>query len=67
VEQALDHQCIGGIPPLVMEMQKGSINNHISKIFFVFAAPMYWWDWLAAPVIMVPYKGECHVSGTHQP
>jgi hypothetical protein len=35
-----------------------STNNHISQIFFVFAATMYWWDWLAAPVLMV----RCHVS-----
>ncbi len=52
VEQALYHKCIGGtvpVPLLVMEMQTGSTNNHIYQIFFVFAAPMYWWDWLAAP------------------
>jgi hypothetical protein len=49
----------GTVPvlPLVMEMQTGSTNNHISQIFFVFSAPMYWWDWLAAPVLMVRYKG----------
>jgi hypothetical protein len=34
----------GTVPLLVMEMQTGSTNNHISQIFFVFAAPMYWWD-----------------------
>ncbi len=37
------HQCNGGtntVPPLVMEMQTGSTNNHISRIFFVLAAPM---------------------------
>jgi len=28
------------VPPLVMEMQTGSTNNHISQIFFVLAAPM---------------------------
>ncbi len=39
-------------------MQTGSTNNHISQIFFVFAAPMYWWDWLAAAVLMVRYKGD---------
>ena len=67
VEQALYHQCTGGtvpVPPLVMEMQTGSTNNHIYQIFFVFAAPMYLWDWLAAPVLMVHYKGDCHVSST---
>jgi hypothetical protein len=49
MEQALYHQCIGGtVPgPLVMEMQSGST---FPQIFFMFAAPMYWWDWLAAPV-----------------
>jgi hypothetical protein len=30
----------GTVPPLVMEMQTGSTNNHISQIFFVLAAPM---------------------------
>jgi hypothetical protein len=55
----LYRQCIGGtvtVPPLVKEMQTGSIYNHISQIFFVFTEPMYWWDWLA--VLMVRYKGE---------
>jgi hypothetical protein len=47
-----------------MEMQTGSTNNHISQIFFVFAAPMYWLDWLAAPVLMARYTGDCHVSST---
>jgi hypothetical protein len=38
---------IGGtkmFPPLVMEMQTGSTNKHISQIFIVLAAPMYWWE-----------------------
>jgi hypothetical protein len=51
VEQALYHQYNGGAntgPPLVMEMQT-------SQIFFVFAAPMQWWYWLAAPILMVRY------------
>jgi hypothetical protein len=55
-----DKQGIGGtvlVLLLVMEMQTGSTNNPISQIFFVFAAPMYWWDWFAAPVLMVRYKG----------
>jgi hypothetical protein len=67
VEQELYQQGICDtvlVPPLVMEMQTGSTNNHISRIFFVFAAPMYLWDWLAAPVLMVHYKGDCHVSST---
>jgi hypothetical protein len=25
---------------------------------------MYGWDWLSAPVLMVRYKGDCHVSST---
>ncbi len=45
-----------------MEMQIGNTKNHISQIFFVLAAPMYWRDWLVAPVLMVRYKGKCHVS-----
>jgi hypothetical protein len=68
VEQALYHQCNGGtntVPPLVMEMQTGSTNIHISQIFFVLAAPMEWWYWLAAPVLMVRYKEDCYVSSTN--
>jgi hypothetical protein len=30
----------GTVSPLVMEMQTGSTNNHISQIFFVLAAPV---------------------------
>jgi hypothetical protein len=30
----------GTLPSLVMELQTGSTNNHISQIFFVLAAPM---------------------------
>jgi hypothetical protein len=69
VELAMHHQCIGGtlpVPPLFMEMQTGSTNNHNSQIFFVLAAPVYWWDWLAAPVLMVHYKGKCLVNSTNQ-
>jgi hypothetical protein len=43
-------------PPLVMEMQTRSTIYHISQIFFGLAAPIYWWDWLVAPVLMVRYK-----------
>jgi hypothetical protein len=32
-----------------MEMQSGSTIHHISQIFFLFAAPIYRRDWLAAP------------------
>jgi hypothetical protein len=44
-----------------MEMKTGGTNNYISWIFFVFAAPSNLWDWLAAPVLMVRHKGDCHV------
>jgi hypothetical protein len=47
---------IGGanmFPPIVMEMQTGSTNKHISQIFFPLAAPMYWW----VPILVVRYKG----------
>ncbi len=57
VDQALYHVVQNPVPPFAMEMQTGSTNNHISQIFFVFSAPMYWWDWLAAPVLMVLYNG----------
>jgi hypothetical protein len=39
----------------------GSTNNLISQIFFLFAAPMHWWDWSAAPV---RYKRDWHVIST---
>jgi hypothetical protein len=48
-----------------MELQTGLANNHISQNFFVLAAPMYWWDWLVALVLMVCYQGKCHVSSTN--
>jgi hypothetical protein len=57
----MNHQCNGGtdmFPLLVMEMQTGSSNNHIFQIFFVLATPIYRWDWLVAPVLMVHYKGS---------
>jgi hypothetical protein len=40
-------------PPLVMEIKTGSTNNHITQIYFVLAALMYWWDWLVAPVYSI--------------
>jgi hypothetical protein len=46
---------------IVMDMQTGSTNNHTSQILFMLAAPINW-DWLVAPVLMVRYKGECHVD-----
>jgi hypothetical protein len=55
VEQAL---YANTLPPLVMEMQT-------SQIFFVFAAPMKWWYWLAAPILMVLYKEDCYVCSTN--
>jgi hypothetical protein len=46
-----------------MEMQTGSINNHIcQQNFFALAAPMYWWDWLVVTALMVLYNEGCHVS-----
>jgi hypothetical protein len=40
VDQALNHV----EQNLAVEMQTGSTSNHISQIFFVFSAPMYWWE-----------------------
>jgi hypothetical protein len=53
-----------------MEMQTGSTKNHISQIFFVFAAPISWWNRLAAPVLMpnnilVPCSGNCQYLKNH--
>jgi hypothetical protein len=38
------HQYIGAadtVPPIGKELQTGSTNNHISRIFFMLAAPIY--------------------------
>jgi hypothetical protein len=37
---AMNNGGTGTVSPLVMELQTGSTNNHISQIFFVLAAPM---------------------------
>jgi hypothetical protein len=61
VELALYHECIrvtDMFPPLVVQMHTGSTNNHISQIFFLLAASVYWWDWLLAPVPVVPVAFE---------
>jgi hypothetical protein len=31
-------------PPIAMKMRTGSNNKHISQIFFVLAAPVWWWE-----------------------
>jgi hypothetical protein len=38
--KSLSRKGASTVPPLVMGMQTGSTNNHISQIFFVLAAPM---------------------------
>jgi hypothetical protein len=49
-----------------MEMQTGSTNKHIFQIFFVLAAPMYWWEMFrCAPTLIMRYKGKFHVSSTN--
>jgi hypothetical protein len=30
-------------PPKVMKLKTGRTNNHISQIFFILTAPIYWW------------------------
>ncbi len=50
----------GTVPPMYQWYSACPTISHgyaKSQILFVFAAPVYWWDWLAAPVLTVRYKG----------
>jgi hypothetical protein len=74
----LFHQCIGGnsdsctkilvetmlVPPKDKELQTDSTNNHISRIFFMLVAPIYWWEMVSSTNVLVRYKGNLNVSST---
>jgi hypothetical protein len=52
------------VPPIGKELQTGSTNNHISLIFFLLAAPIYWWEMVSSTNVLVRYKGNLNVSST---
>jgi hypothetical protein len=69
----LFHQCIGGnsdsctnilVPLIGKELQTVSTNNHISRIFFTLAAPIYWWEMVSSTNVLVHYKRNLNVSST---
>jgi hypothetical protein len=59
------HQYIDGnilAPPIGKVLQTGSTNNHIFRIFFMLAAPIYWWEMVSSTNVLVRYKGNLNVS-----
>jgi hypothetical protein len=52
------------VPPIDKELQTENTNNHLSRIFFMFAAPIYWWEMVSSTNILVRYKGNLNVSST---
>ncbi len=63
----LFHQYIGGnmlVSPIGKELQTDSTNYHISRIFFMLAAPIYWWEMVSSTNVLVHYKGNLNVSST---
>jgi hypothetical protein len=52
------------VPPKDKELQTGSTNNHICLIFFMLAAPIYWWEMVSSTNELVRYKGNLNVSST---
>jgi hypothetical protein len=52
------------VTPIGKELQTGSANNHISRIFFMLAAPIYWWEMVSSTNVLVRYKGNLNVSST---
>jgi hypothetical protein len=52
------------VTPIGKELQTGTTNNHISWIFFILAAPIYWWEVVNSTNVLVRYKGNLIVSVT---
>jgi hypothetical protein len=52
------------VPPKDKELQTCSTNNHISRIFFMLAAPINWWEMVSSTNVLVRYKGNLNVSST---
>jgi hypothetical protein len=44
------------VPPIGKELQTGSTNNHISRIFLILAAPIYWWDKVNNTNVLVQFQ-----------
>jgi hypothetical protein len=62
-----NNQYIGAadtVPPIGKELQTGSTNNHISRIFFMLAAPIYWWEMVNSTNVLVRFKDNLNVSST---
>jgi hypothetical protein len=59
------HQYIGEnmlVLPIGKELQTSSTNNHISWIFFLLAAPIYWWEMVSSTNVLVRYKGNLNIG-----
>jgi hypothetical protein len=52
------------VPPIGKKLRTGSTNNHISRILFMLAAPIYWWEMVSSTNVLVCYKGNLNVSST---
>jgi hypothetical protein len=52
------------VTPIGKELQTGSTNNHISWIFFMLAAPIYWGELVSITNVLVHYKGNLNDSST---
>jgi hypothetical protein len=50
------------VTPIGKDLQTGSTNNHISRIFFLLAAPIYWWELVSSTNVLVRYKVNINVS-----
>jgi hypothetical protein len=46
------------VPPIGKELQTGSTNNDIPWIFFMLAAPIYWWEIVSSTNVFGRYKGN---------
>jgi hypothetical protein len=46
------------VPPIGKELQTDSIKNHISWIFLMLAAPIYWRNMVSSTNALVCYKGN---------
>jgi hypothetical protein len=52
------------LPPIGKELLTGSTNNHISRIFFKLAAPIYSREMVSSTNVLVCYKGNLNASST---
>jgi hypothetical protein len=47
-----------------MQTTWGDVVCYFQLRLTALAAPMYWWDWLVAPVLMVRYKEKSHLAAS---